>query len=146
MRSSRVRELDSSWINSPFVRYYMAITSIFLLINVTVRYLPSWFPGTEFKKFAESERKYCTEILEGPFKNTKNSWVSVIVLSVISTFPNLKTSYLFRSSLATVRPAMLHDYSKNSEGPQFLKKKNNSSRKLQPCYMLVSRVLVMFFC
>ena len=60
----------------------MAVASTFLLIDVTVRYVPTWFPGAEFKKFAETGKKYCTEILEGPFKNTKESWVSVIVLSV----------------------------------------------------------------
>lgn len=37
--------------------------------------MPAWFPGTRFKRFANEGKKYCTEILEGPFKNTKNHWV-----------------------------------------------------------------------
>ena len=37
--------------------------------------VPAWFPGARFKRFANEGKKYCTEILEGPFKNTKNHWV-----------------------------------------------------------------------
>ncbi|KAF8958846.1 cytochrome P450 [Flammula alnicola] len=41
-----------------------------------LRYVPSWFPGARFKRFAEAGKKHCTQILEGPFKNTKDRWLA----------------------------------------------------------------------
>ncbi|PPR01292.1 hypothetical protein CVT24_006367 [Panaeolus cyanescens] len=41
-----------------------------------LRYLPEWFPGTQFHQFLKEYRPYCEAILEGPFKFTKDNWVA----------------------------------------------------------------------
>lgn len=41
-----------------------------------LKYVPSWFPGARFKRFAEEGRPYCEQILEEPFKNAKDLWLA----------------------------------------------------------------------
>ena len=40
-----------------------------------LRHLPSWVPGTEFKKFAESLNLKLAKLLDTPFEDVKRNWV-----------------------------------------------------------------------
>ncbi|PPR01296.1 hypothetical protein CVT24_006371 [Panaeolus cyanescens] len=41
-----------------------------------LRYVPSWFPGAQFKKFAKEYRPYSEAMLNKPFKQTKERWAA----------------------------------------------------------------------
>ena len=52
-----------------------AFSCVNLTFRITVKYVPSWFPGAEFKNQAKEWRKDSTAMLEKPFKMVKRRMV-----------------------------------------------------------------------
>ena len=61
-------------------------TNGFYLVNILpwLRFLPSWFPGTEFQKVAEEGRNIGKVMRDKPFEMTKGNTVSSISVSSMS--------------------------------------------------------------
>lgn len=60
------------------VRIAMAVMPGARLVNDVpiLRYIPTWFPGAEFHKFAADTKKLTTQMKELPFKWTQKKVVS----------------------------------------------------------------------
>jgi len=47
-----------------------------LICGITVKYIPSWFPGASFKRKAREWRKLSRDLIERPFEAVKHKMVS----------------------------------------------------------------------
>lgn len=97
-----------------------------------IHLVPSWFPGAHFKRFVEAMRPHCEQILEGPFKDTKDLWESFFLPLYDILFSHLLCSLLERRLIL-----MSRDYLKNLEGPKFPGIRNRSLKNRLQCCMQV---------
>ena len=64
----------------PISEYPLFVTRRFTVnYDSVVKYIPSWFPFAEFKRFAEQGRKQNDELRERPFEFVRSQMVSSIV-------------------------------------------------------------------
>lgn len=57
----------------------------------SVQYIPTWMPGSQFRRDGLQCREYCKEMLEAPFEYTMDAIVSRVSLSRVSRvwYPDL---------------------------------------------------------
>lgn len=73
------------------VRICMAMVPGARLVNhiPILRYLPTWFLGAEFQRFAADTKKLTTQMKEIPFKWTQKKMVNTVCIIIVSHLTRL---------------------------------------------------------